>query len=115
MSAVRNILYRLFQPDLTGNPKVDRLFRVLADLINPMLQNPLMSAVILEDRTLTTGAVTKLSHGMGRKPRGFAVMTTTAGSLGLIYSAQDTNPFPERELWVGLQSGGDVTATLLVY
>ncbi len=114
MSSLRRKLFELFEPDITGSEVVDRLFRKLRDLINPILVNPVVNGVILENRTVPASSIGKLDHPLGRVPRAFFIMTSTAGKLGDLYSDQANNPRPDRQIWVGNNAAGAATVTIFV-
>jgi hypothetical protein len=94
----------------TGTVEVDRATGVASDAIQHLLERPIARVAIQAD--LIWG-LNKLDHGMGEEPFGFHA--TTDSPEAVVTSAQVTNPFPSRQLWVRLTGAAYASVVLWVY
>lgn len=82
----------------------------IADNIQALQGSPLAGAQLLKDVVLASGQ-NNVGHGLGRPPLGWFVARLRASAT--IYDLQDTNPNPDRTLW--LTSSAPVTVDLVVF
>ena len=88
----------------------DLLLTQWSQAINPVLNSPIATPIILSDITLTSG-VNVINHTLGQKLQGYVVVMKSASSD--IFDMQNTNPSPQRTLI--LNASAPVTVSLLVF
>lgn len=81
-----------------------------ASIIDPVLRNPSINSVILQNISLVAGA-NVVNHTLGRALTGWRVIRIRA--ISMIYDTQDLNPMPE--LTLQLTSSDPVVVNLEVF
>lgn len=94
----------------TDDQSLSLLQTTWASQIDPVLQLPFNSGVILSNVPLTSGK-NIINHKLSRDLQGYIVIGQTG--LSNIYSLQYLNPLPDKNLW--LQASSGVTINLLVF
>ena len=100
-------LVRRVTAPITGNDATDRSLRRVADELNHVLENPLLDGRQIDGIDLTT-STTKVSHKLGRVPRGWIVVRTNANAV--VYEAADPD-----QRFLPLTASAAVTVSILVY
>lgn len=81
-----------------------------ANQINPVLRNPTINTLVLQDVSLSTGA-NSISHKLGRRLQGWYITRIRASAT--VYDTQDTNQTPQ--LTLNLVSSAPVVVDLVVF
>lgn len=74
-----------------------------ASILNPLLKNPALDSLILENVTLVTGS-NVINHKLGRPLQGFKV-TRMRSNFAEIYDTQDSNQMPQLTLNLNASAG----------
>lgn len=92
----------------------DRVFQMMqntwATQLNPLLANPSLQTLILENISLVTGS-NVINHKLGRKLQGWRIVRQR--SAASVYDNQDTNQSPQ--LTLVLVSSANVSVNLEVF
>ena len=81
-----------------------------ASVLNPLIANPSLNSIILNNIPLSSGANT-INHRLGRKLTGWRIVRLRASAT--IYDTQDSNPSPNLTLL--LTSSATVVADIEVF
>lgn len=100
---------RLFKVQTTDRV-VNQLQDNIANLVEPLSGNPLLSGIILKNVALAAASNT-IQHGLGRLLLGWFIVRQRASAS--IYDTQDTNPTPTTTL--RLTSSAVVTVDIYVF
>jgi hypothetical protein len=98
----------------SGDPKFDKAIQGLRQAVRSA--SFLDGARVIEDVELFTAAYTKVAHGLGRRPVGYAVarVKTAPSAAFSLYDANDGKS--DLRNYIYLRSvGANVTVDLLVY
>jgi len=65
---------------LSGGPELDKVQENIAQVLNPLLKNPLVNGVLLTKVQLANGT-TNVEHKLGREPLGWIIVRQDAAAL----------------------------------
>ena len=103
-----------FSPILTGDVDTDRIQQSVAEPLNTMGEHWIFRSRIVEGVTLTSGQVTQVKHGLGRKPQGWLVVDVDAWD-GSSYLYRDDSAVTQPKVYLGLSFSGGVTPTVSLW
>lgn len=83
---------------LVDDPDVQRYLDSLRSAIQELMKVPFIAGAVIKDQTVSTSTL-KLDHKLGRPFEGVFALDGT----GLI--VDDSNPHPERQIWLTIASG----------
>lgn len=69
---------RPFLKQFTGDQKIDENLRRIGAAYDAVLKSPLLAGSLIEGVSLLSGQSNFVSHGLGRTPRGFIVVSPDA-------------------------------------
>ncbi len=81
-----------------------------ASILNPVIDNPLSSGIVLQSVSLNSGS-NSVNHKLGRKLQGWFIVRQRAAAS--VYDTQDSNPTPD--LTLNLVASAAVTVDLMVF
>lgn len=81
-----------------------------AKILNPIISNPSLQSILLQNISLASGA-NVINHKLGRKLQGWKIVRQRASAS--VYDTQDTNIHPDLTLF--LTSSGIVSVDLEVF
>lgn len=95
--------------NLGKDPALTQLQDNISAALQPLVKNPLLDGLLIDDITLTSGSTTVVNHGLGRKVRGYIVVKSNANVT--VYIVEANQVAPEAQLVLSTT----VTATISLY
>lgn len=94
-------------------PELNRLQEVFAQPLDRLARLPLLDGMLIEGQVLTAAAVTKVQHGLGRKPRGWLLARANAETA--LYDKIDESTTYDLTRVLPIYSANAVTVSLWVF
>jgi len=102
---------RRFERIQVPDPDLNRVQSRLQDTLMPVMDSSIIDGLLITDQALASGTTSIISHGLGRKIKGWIVVGKNAAQH--VYDVQSSNDNPDKFLY--LTAGGTVTVDLWVF
>lgn len=95
-----------------------RLFNLLQanieKALTPVMRTPILDGVLLENVNLVSGAVNKVEHKLGRKVRGYLIVSNSTPAS--IYDYLNNTAYDsQRDVYLSLSTSASCTVNLWVF
>lgn len=90
--ALRRNSVRTFKKLESDTTELSKVQQNIENAFTPLLRNPIVDGVLLEDICLKPETVNEVLHKLDRKPLGFLIVRKRSDSR--IWDVQDSNPSP---------------------
>lgn len=102
---------RRYERVTTDNPVLKEMQERVEDALLPIVDSSIIDGKLLTGHVLASGTTSVIAHGLGRKLKGWIVVSKNAAQH--VYDVQASNDSPE--LFLHLTAGGAVTVDLWVF
>lgn len=100
-----------FKQISTDSEQLDRVQANIEAALKPLVGQPILNNVILQDIELVSGSENTINHGLSRELIGWILIKQDAGAL--IWDSQDDNTTTNKTLI--LNASADVKVSILVF
>jgi len=102
---------RRYERVTTDNPVLKEIQERVEDALLPVVDSSIIDGKLLTGHVLASGTTSVIAHGLGRKLKGWVVVSKNAAQH--VYDAQASNDSPD--IFLHLTAGGAVTVDLWVF